>query len=1075
MTTLSPNTQSWDVKEELGQNEEPVELSRSSITAEQGETSERDNQLGISPENTVEKVSLTNSNCVLGFAVESGYRRLLKQDSEASEGIDGMLPLYFERADLGRGSELVDKVGADKPVTTDWNNTRSRARSLSVKVPDTVLEETGIPLQKAGRAAGEDCNLGDVSVNRRLFTAKHRCYTFYPRSFSVEAKDLPISIYRQTERLFDNKMETMEDNLSLLSVVPPSGSLLKPNPLPTSAASSPSSVVDIPPPFELASITKKPITKSSPSLLLENESPDKYLKQNAKKKSSFKRFLPIKFRKKVENKIAVEVNVCKPQSDTVRVLDFDRRSLGNSPQIKTRSGKIRVWDSSSTFLINKDGKRKGTPKPFSRSVTRVESFEDRSRLSYSSLPLTKPRSISFPNADTSDYENIPAVSSDYENVQIPSRRNGRSGTFTEFFDNPSRAFSSASENDGYVDMSSFTPFESRKNMDQELESVESETLTACLPSGDELVSDEEIGNSSESEEIDRDMAEQSNIELEAYHIAKVITTSERAYVSVLKLLHTDFRRVALGAVDGEACPVLDREVVTVILCAVSELLDLHQEILQELEQSVTEWEQAAPCLAHVILARGPRLSVYSRYIEQFEHNLAILEQSCSNSRGLSTRLLEFEIHPDSNRLTVKQCLFMLLLRVPQYHLYLTDYLNNLHPDDSEYEDTQAALCVVRTVCEQLRTCVAQAENLQKLLEVEHQVKGVHQLSQPGRVLIKKGGLLRVMEGTRRPRYCFLLSDMFLYTAPQHSGKYQLNKTLPLHGMKVSRVSVEDSEMLLRIQSVRGSITLSASSSTERDEWLADISKAVDDYQRSQTFLSLRGNAELSLEKTDSGLGAKPPMLIPDSRVGMCMICSSDFSLTWRRQHCHACGKVICRTCSRNKYPLKYLKGRMARVCDQCHRELKRKELLTESEKAPSLLTHSPSTTFSSVFHSFHTTSLRKQKRIPTALKEVEASAEGVSMSGYLQRCKRNKRHWKKLWFVIHEKVLYTYRASGNKVAAESLPLLGFTIKGSKDDDHSGPSVLFQLYHKNVLYYTFKAEDTHTAQRWIEAMFEATVL
>ncbi|XP_048462671.1 FYVE, RhoGEF and PH domain-containing protein 5-like [Rhincodon typus] len=552
--------------------------------------------------------------------------------------------------------------------------------------------------------------------------------------------------------------------------------------------------------------------------------------------------------------------------------------------------------------------------------------------------------------------------------------------------------------------------------------------------------------------------------MEAYHVVKVLTTSERVYVSVLNLLHTDFRGVALEAVDGEVCPVLDREVVTFILSAVSELLDLHQEILQELEQSVTEWEQAGPCLAHVILARGPRLSVYSRYIEQFEHNLAILEQSCSNSQELSTRLLEFEVQPDSNRLTVKQCLYMLLLRVPQYHLYLTDYLNNLHPDNSEYEDTQAALCVVRTLCEQLRTCVTQAENLQKLLEVEHRVNGVHQLSQPGRVLIKEGGLLRVTEGTLQPRYCFLLSDMFLYTAPQHSWKYQLNKTLPLHGMKVSRVPVEETETLLKIQSVRGSITLCASSSTERDEWLANISKAADDYQRTQTLLGLRGNAELFSEKTDSGLGAKPPMLIPDSRVGMCMICSSDFSLTWRRQHCHACGKVICRTCSRNKYPLKYLKGRMARVCDQCHRELKRKELMTVNEKAPSLFTRSPGTTISSVFHSFHTTSLRKQKRVPMALKEIEASAEGVSMSGYLQRCKRNKRHWKKLWFVIHEKVLYTYRASGNKVAAESLPLLGFTIKGSKDDDHSGPSVLFQLYHKNVLYYTFKAEDTHTAQR-----------
>lgn len=25
--------------------------------------------------------------------------------------------------------------------------------------------------------------------------------------------------------------------------------------------------------------------------------------------------------------------------------------------------------------------------------------------------------------------------------------------------------------------------------------------------------------------------------------------------------------------------------------------------------------------------------------------------------------------------------------------------------------------------------------------------------------------------------------------------------------------------------------------------------------------------------------------------------------------------------------------------------------------------------------------------------------------------------------------------------------------------------IFQLYHKNTLYYTFKAVDNHTAQRW----------
>ncbi|XP_067907416.1 FYVE, RhoGEF and PH domain-containing protein 5-like isoform X2 [Heterodontus francisci] len=1070
MCAMALDTGVCEEKEQFDQSDEALELADFSITVEKDKFVRREACTGICAENIAVEDCPASSNCAVGIAAGAEYGSLLEKEAK----IDGLPSVYFASDDLRRVNELIGKVEADKSVSADWRNTRTRTQSLGAQVPETVPEEAapGSLLQKPDRAAVEDHNRveteGEVSENARVFPAKHKHHTFYPRSYSVEGRDLPISVYGETEDslLEDSRMKRKEDNLSLPSVVVSSGILLKQNPLPSSGASTPSSVVDIPPPFQLASITKKPITKSSPSLLVENESPDKYLKQNTKKKSSFKRFLPIKLslKKKIENKIAVEVNVNKTPSDTASALDFDRRSLGSSPQIKTRSGKMRISDSSSTFLINKDGKRKGTPKPFSRSVSRVESFEDRSRHSFTSLPLTKPRSISFPNTDTSDYENIPAVSSDYENVQIPPRRSGHSGTFTEFFEDPSRAFTSASENDGYVDMSSFTPFESRHNMEQELESVDSETLTSCSPSGEEVVSSEELVNSSESEDIDRDLAAQNDIELEAYHIAKVMTTSERAYVNVLKVLHTNFRQAATWAVDDEACPVLDQEGVTRILCDVSELYELHQEILRDLEQTITEWEQTGPSLAHVILARGPRLTVYSRYIELYESNLAILDQSCCTSPEFSTSLLEFEVYPGSNRLNVKQCLYMLLQRVPQYHLYLTDYLNNLCPNSAEYEDTQAALLVVGDVCDQARQRVTYGENLQKLLEVEHRVRGLHQVVQPGRVLIKEGALLRVTEETLQHRYCFLMNDMFLYTAPQHSGKYQLNKTLPLMGMKVNRVSVEETEKLFRIQSVQGSITLCASSSTERDEWLAAISRAVEDYQRMQAFLAMRGSAELSPEKMDGGLGAKPPMLIPDSRVVMCMICAGDFSLTWRRRHCNACGKVVCRTCSKNKYPLKYLKGKLSRVCDQCHRELKRKELMTVNERSPSLPARSPGSALSSVFHSFHTSSIRKQKRIPTALKEVAASAEGVSMSGYLQRSKRNKRHWKKLWFVIHEKVLYTYGAKGNKVAAESLPLLGFTIRGSKDDELPGPSTQFQLYHKNILYYSFKSEDAHTAQR-----------
>lgn len=43
--------------------------------------------------------------------------------------------------------------------------------------------------------------------------------------------------------------------------------------------------------------------------------------------------------------------------------------------------------------------------------------------------------------------------------------------------------------------------------------------------------------------------------------------------------------------------------------------------------------------------------------------------------------------------------------------------------------------------------------------------------------------------------------------------------------------------------------------------------------------------------------------------------------------------------------------------------------------------------------------------------QVSANTENSSMSGYLHRSKGNKKQWKRLWFVIKNKVLYTYAAS----------------------------------------------------------------
>nr|XP_060622219.1 FYVE, RhoGEF and PH domain-containing protein 5 isoform X1 [Anolis sagrei ordinatus] len=986
-------------------------------------------------------------------------------------------------------------------LSLDRKSIVTRTRSLSGKVPgcvpETVPEETGPDNEPSSITTTEHLGpsfcLSDgkpMELSRAL-PAKPRHFVLYPRSYSVEGRDVAVPVYGETDNsILDYNRINRTDDLSLPCVIASSGSFSQRNHLPSSGLSTPSSVVDIPPPFELACITKKPITKSSPSLLIETESPDKYCK---KKKSSFKKFLTLKFKKKTENKVHVDVHISSSRSSSEssyhgpsRIMELDRRSLSSSPQLISRTGKLRASESP-TVLFYKDGKRKGTPKTFSRSVSRVESFEDRSRPPFMPLPLTKPRSISFPNADTSDYENIPALNSDYENIQIPPRRPARAGTFTEFFEDPSRALSAANENDGYVDMSSFTAFENNKQQptNQETESAYTEPYKVCpisvIPLED-VTSDEEQKSSGDedSSQGDSSLIHKKEGQSRAHLIAQDLLSSEKEYVEMLHLLHRDFYEAVLKVLGNENDGNHEEAKLKEGLNEVPEIYNLHQEIFEELEEKVLNWEEHQK-VAEVFLSRQSRFHHHTAYIMHFDRTLALLDEARLKSSQLDIVIREFEQFRDGNILNVKHQLLKVVQRVFQYHVLLTDYLNNLCPDSAEYEDTQAALLIVTEVADQANDSMHQGENLQKLVHIEHSVKGQSNLLQPGRMFLKEGTLMKVSGKNRHPRHLFLMNDVLLYTYPQKDGKYRLKNTLAVSGMRVSRPMTEKAQNVLKIEYAENCLILSASSCSERDEWYNCISRSIPDDYRAHSAAGFHNSVELR-ERLGISLGERPPTLVPVSHVMMCMNCGCDFKLTLRRHHCHACGKIICRNCSRNKYPLKYLKDRLAKVCDGCYTELKRR-----GESSPSLhLKQRPmsmsfptsssrlsSGAFSSVFHNIHYTSFKRQKKIPSALLEVAASGEGSSISGYLSRCKRGKRHWKKLWFVIKGKVLYTYTANEDKVATESMPLLGFTIAPEKDDRNT--DAVFHLYHKQTLFYSFRAEDNNSAQRWIEAMEEASVL
>uniref|UniRef100_A0A665WGT3 FYVE, RhoGEF and PH domain containing 6 n=1 Tax=Echeneis naucrates TaxID=173247 RepID=A0A665WGT3_ECHNA len=536
------------------------------------------------------------------------------------------------------------------------------------------------------------------------------------------------------------------------------------------------------------------------------------------------------------------------------------------------------------------------------------------------------------------------------------------------------------------------------------------------------------------------------------HIAQEIMSSEKVCVCPCMWVYVcDFRDAVAKATRQNGKPVVDERILNQILYYLPQLYQLNRDLQRELEERVAHWSDHQR-LSDIFVQKGPYLKMYSTYIRQFDNNVALLDEQCRKNPAFAAVVREFEMSPRCASLALKHYLLKPVQRIPQYQLLLTDYLKNLPEDSEDYKDTQAALSIVKEVANHANDIMKQGDNFQKLMQIQYSLNGHHEIVQPGRVFLKEGTLMKLSRKVMQPRMFFLFNDALMYTTPVQSGQYKLNSVLSLAGMKVSKPSQEAYQNELNIESVERSFILSASSATERDEWLEAIAKAIDDYTKKKiTFISSRSQEE---GVVDSGapLGSKAPIWIPDLRATMCMICTCEFTLTWRRHHCRACGKVVCQACSANKYYLEYLKNQPARVCDHCFAKLQ--ENISPIKSGAFSFT-------------------RKQKKIPAALKEVSANTENSSMSGYLNRSKGNKKQWKRLWFVIKNKVLYTYAASEDVAALESQPLLGFFLREEKN----GPAqkLQFKLYHKNTLFYIFKADDIPTAQRWIEAFQEAMIL
>lgn len=585
------------------------------------------------------------------------------------------------------------------------------------------------------------------------------------------------------------------------------------------------------------------------------------------------------------------------------------------------------------------------------------------------------------------------------------------------------------------------------------------------------------GSESSEEETESENDKRKRNTKKVFYIAREIVLSERVFVNILRLLNVDFRKAISDATEKIGRPVIPTDMLNRILDYLPQLQNFNEVLLHDLEERLKEWDKVQK-IADIFVKKGPFLKLYASYISNFENTQTLFDECCKKYPSFANVVKEFQASPACGNLTIKHHMLKPIQRNPQYRLLLTDYLRYLEPDSPDYKNAQTALNIVSDVSNHANESIRQEDYIQKLMDIQYSLIGEFEVIKPGRKLVKMGELQKLSRKEMQPRVFILFNDTLLYTTPV-AGGYKLNNVLKLAGMKVETPTLEDFKNEFSIISIQRSFTVCANTSLERDEWIEAFAKAIEENNLKRNSFEVNRTLVAALEK-GFVLGAKAPLWVPDARVTMCMLCTCGFTFTWRRHHCRACGRVVCGNCSNNKAPLHYRENKSNRVCDECYKILQDevytqlKQVKTAKEKGENLEFPVPPETLLSRFEKIRKSGRSKTSiHRPPWLKEVHANDQGSTMSGYLKIYKGKR--WKRLWFVLKDKVLYKYKASEDMAAISSTPLLGYEVKRFTEwFEGVEQGLVFELTHTGMPPMRFQTDSATATEKWVTVMREASV-
>eukprot|EP01100_Stratorugosa_tubuloviscum_P000923 TRINITY_DN1201_c5_g1_i1.p1 TRINITY_DN1201_c5_g1~~TRINITY_DN1201_c5_g1_i1.p1 ORF type:complete len:1127 (-),score=499.92 TRINITY_DN1201_c5_g1_i1:73-3453(-) len=288
--------------------------------------------------------------------------------------------------------------------------------------------------------------------------------------------------------------------------------------------------------------------------------------------------------------------------------------------------------------------------------------------------------------------------------------------------------------------------------------------------------------------------------------------TEETYVSSLELLLTYYLE--------PLTKVLSREEHELIFETIKMIKAFNQEFLASLNAEKVKSEEELT-IGSVFLKNCAFMKIYANYCISYPKAVQLIEQLNSNKKF--TAAVESARVASNSPLQLRDFLIMPVQRIPRYVMLMQEIVKNTHETHIDYDDAQAALSKVKEIAEYLNDKKREAENKEKLQELEKKITAlppeikIYHLS---RKLYREGVIDCVVRGKKKTKKnAILFSDIVIIC----SSKYKFSDAVILNDANYTIDEITDGPNAFSIKLIdKKVITFSLATPAERNVWLADV-------------------------------------------------------------------------------------------------------------------------------------------------------------------------------------------------------------------------------------------------------------